>query len=32
VHSSAERAVTAALSIPRARRSVIPRDNTKGVG
>jgi|SRR5690348_1628308 anti-anti-sigma regulatory factor len=32
VHSTAERAVTAALAMPRARRSVTPRDNTKGVG
>ena len=31
VHSSSERAVTAALTLPRARRSVVPRDSLGGV-
>jgi len=30
VHSTAERALAAALAMPRARRSVVPRDNTGG--
>lgn len=30
VHSTSDRAVTAALAMPRARRSVIPRDNMGG--
>jgi anti-anti-sigma regulatory factor len=30
VHSTSERAVTAALAMPRARRSVIPRDSMGG--
>jgi anti-anti-sigma regulatory factor len=30
LHSTSERAVTAALAMPRARRSVIPRDNLGG--
>jgi anti-anti-sigma regulatory factor len=32
VHSTADRAVTAALTMPRARRSVIPRDSLGGAG
>ena len=32
VHSSSERAVTAALAMPRARRSVTPRDTMGGTG
>jgi anti-anti-sigma regulatory factor len=31
VHSSSERAVTAALTLPRARRSVVPRDSLGGL-
>jgi len=32
IHSSSERAVTAALAMPRARRSVLPRDSMGGTG
>jgi anti-anti-sigma regulatory factor len=32
VHSTSERAVMAALAMPRARRSVIPRDSMGGTG
>jgi anti-anti-sigma regulatory factor len=32
IHSTSERAITAALTIPRARRSVIPRDSLGGTG
>jgi len=32
VHSTADRAVTAALAMPRARRSVVPRDGMDGTG
>jgi anti-anti-sigma regulatory factor len=31
-HSSSERAINAALSLPRARRSVVPRDSLGGTG
>ncbi len=32
VHSTSDRAISAALSLPRARRSVIPRDSMGGTG
>jgi anti-anti-sigma regulatory factor len=32
IHSTAERAVNAALTLPRARRSVVPRDSLGGTG